>query len=118
MSEKLKPCPFCGETPDADNPDTFQMPETSKYGAVVCCCYGPDVRTSYQDVEHWRDDAIAAWNERAEDPRLAEVPNMVAVLRELADAAQGMEHWPGGQGLHDPLDEARAILARIDGEKT
>lgn len=49
---------------------------------------------------------------------IAEVPNMVEVLRELADAAQGMEHWPGGQGLHDPLDEARAILARIDGEKT
>jgi len=62
--EGLKPCPFCGETPDAANPLTFQMNQGDKWGFVVCCCNGPEVRTGYQDVEHWRADAIAAWNSR------------------------------------------------------
>ena len=63
----LKPCPFCGETPDAHEEWTFQSNQGSKWGFVVCCCQGPEVRTDYKDVEHWREEAIQAWNERAED---------------------------------------------------
>lgn len=66
MTEALKPCPFCGETPDASDPRTFQDSQGTKWGSVVCCCTGPEVRTHYQGVEHWRDKAITAWNERTE----------------------------------------------------
>ena len=68
MSESetpLLPCPFCGETPDVNNPHTFQSNQGDKWGYVVCCCCGPEVRTGYGPVETWRDDAIAAWNRRA-----------------------------------------------------
>ncbi len=66
--KELLPCPFCGETPDVNNKWTFAMPETYKYGCVVCCCFGPDVRTCYRDAEYWRDDAIEAWNTRVAPP--------------------------------------------------
>lgn len=65
MTIKLKPCPFCGETPDQDDPLTFQDIQGAKWGSVVCCCTGPEVRTCYESVEHWRDDAAEAWNTRA-----------------------------------------------------
>jgi Lar family restriction alleviation protein len=64
----LEPCPFCGATPDIDNPVTFQSDCGSKWGFVVCCCRGPQIRTSYGPVEEWRDEAIEAWNQRAERP--------------------------------------------------
>lgn len=56
---QLKPCPFCGEVPtEIRETDGF------KWGAVVCCITGPEVRTNYVPVAEWRDAAIAAWNER------------------------------------------------------
>lgn len=66
VTPKLKPCPFCSETPDVDGEYTFATDDGGKWGAVQCCCRGPQVRTFYEDVEHWRDDAIEVWNERAE----------------------------------------------------
>jgi hypothetical protein len=65
MTEKLKPCPFCGRTPDTDSPDTFKTVEGHKFGAVACCRVGPEVRTFYALPEEWRGKAIKAWNERA-----------------------------------------------------
>lgn len=62
---KLLPCPFCGNTPDVDEPETFQTPVTCKWGCVTCCCYGPDVRTGYGPLKDWKADAIKAWNKRA-----------------------------------------------------
>jgi hypothetical protein len=61
----LLPCPFCGETPDINNPATFASNQGDKWGAVVCCCTGPEVRTGYQAVGFWMDDAITEWNRRA-----------------------------------------------------
>ena len=60
----LLPCPFCGVKPDINDPATFQSNQGDKWGFVVCCGTGPEVRTSYKPVEHWRDDAITAWNRR------------------------------------------------------
>ena len=60
----LKPCPFCGTTPDADDLSTFGMPNSSKWGAVQCCVGGPEVRTNYMPVEHWKQRAAEAWNTR------------------------------------------------------
>lgn len=62
----LKPCPFCGEIPDKNDEWTFQSNQGDKWGFVVCCCQGPEVRTGYQPVEKWRNEAIKAWNERRE----------------------------------------------------
>lgn len=58
------PCPFCGQTPDIDNPATFVSDQGDKWGHIVCCCAGPEVRTGYKPLKHWRQDAIDAWNER------------------------------------------------------
>lgn len=61
MSEELKPCPFCGETP---GPDDYFVNQGTKYGGIQCCCEGPDVRTGYREWPAWKDDAIKAWNIR------------------------------------------------------
>jgi hypothetical protein len=62
---KMLPCPFCGAVPDSDNNGTFDTICAGKWGFVVCCCQGPEVRTNYHELEHWKQDAIDAWNERA-----------------------------------------------------
>ena len=63
---KIKPCPFCGENINYNDPANFRETDGSKWGAVVCGCgaIGPDVRTGYQEYQAWRDNAIKAWNER------------------------------------------------------
>jgi len=60
---ELLPCPFCGVTLDAKRSETFD--ELGKWGYVKCCIIGPDVRTDYKPLEHWRQAAIDAWNTRA-----------------------------------------------------
>lgn len=65
MSAELNPCPWCGESPDANGENTYRLTDGLKYGAVQCCIVGPEVRTDYKDVAHWKDRAIEAWNERA-----------------------------------------------------
>ena len=68
MVSKMKPCPFCGGTPNPDNPYTFQCSQGDKWGSVVCCCAGPEVRTGYDtsDDAPWHEDAIKEWNKRYE----------------------------------------------------
>lgn len=71
MSEQLaelKPCPWCGKVPDVNDPRTFWVDDSvgGKWGAVQCCGIGPDVRTGYGPVAEWREEAIAAWNHRAD----------------------------------------------------
>lgn len=63
----LRPCPFCGETPDAGKPATFDCDQGGKWGFVVCCCRGPEVRTGYGPPATWQGEAVAAWNDRAAD---------------------------------------------------
>lgn len=62
----LKPCPFCGETPPVDDPYTFYANQGEKWGHVLCGCgaCGPEVRTDYNPLPHWKDAAIAEWNNR------------------------------------------------------
>lgn len=61
----ILPCPFCGKTPDATDARSFNLESGGKWGAVQCCIIGPEVRTRYEPLESWRDEAIAAWNTRA-----------------------------------------------------
>lgn len=84
---KLKPCPFCGETPDVDDPRTFSnVGGGSKWARVQCCIGGPEVRTSYLGVEHWRDDAIRAWNERVEPTHADRLERTEGLMREAVDS--------------------------------
>jgi hypothetical protein len=92
MIAPLLPCPFCGRTPDVNNPYTFQHIETSKYGGVICCVRGPEVHTDWKHMEHWRDAAIEKWNTRA--PMSIEeglVGRVAELTRELSTARDEME---------------------------
>ena len=71
----LLPCPFCGEVPDVNDPYTFQADQGDKWGHIVCCCNGPEVRTGYGPLEEWKADAIREWNTRS-------LPAAAALLRE------------------------------------
>jgi len=63
----MLPCPFCGTTPDEDDPNTFVETQGTKWGAVTCGCgaMGPDVRTGYEPWLKWKFSAIKEWNTRA-----------------------------------------------------
>lgn len=63
---ELKPCPFCGETPDVSSEHTFQTTQGTKWGSVVCCCYGPEARTGYGPPKDWAKYAVEEWNKRKE----------------------------------------------------
>lgn len=60
----IKPCPFCGETPDVNRRETFTMEDRPKWASVVCCIIGPEIRTGYEKWPAWKQNAIDAWNER------------------------------------------------------
>ena len=97
--EELKPCPFCGES----NSYTFEMPQTTKWGVVMCSCgaCGPDVRTDYDFSENatWHKAAILNWNARIEPekPSLLEaksfkdLKNLQIMLHETAICAEKEE---------------------------
>ena len=62
---KLKPCPFCGDTPSVDDPD-FVYPQNHEktLWAAHCCRDGTGCGAS---VLGWtRDDAINIWNTRVD----------------------------------------------------
>lgn len=87
----LLPCPFCGEVPTL-----IRETEGAKWGAVVCCCTGPEVRTHYRPVEHWKLDAIAAWNRRA--PESPEVSALRAALEGMLEASAYGAYMPAACG--------------------
>ena len=63
MTEKLKPCPFCGGQPI--------MATTYSNGIFTCviecdCCYIRTPAIGARDLDMAKDEAITAWNRRAE----------------------------------------------------
>lgn len=56
MSEKLLPCPFCGEEVELKQGKAFEWPECNG-------CKGTGLYTVWKAEE--RDKAIEAWNRRA-----------------------------------------------------
>ena len=107
--EALLPCPFCGDTPDINNVATFTETNGSKWGAVSCCCYGPEVRTGYRPLAEWRDAAIAAWNRRAPAPTVESLRALLGRVVEW-DSAQELE-----QMERDPFHEIVADIKRALG---
>lgn len=83
---KALPCPFCGE-----QPTTLREVDTSKWGAVECCCTGPEVRTGYEDVEHWAEAAVEEWNKRV-SPQNDDRVERVARIIEAAFDDENMDH--------------------------
>lgn len=113
---RLLPCPFCGAVPDIDNPLTFQSDQGTKWGHVVCCCQGPEVRTGYESIEKWRDDAITAWNTRAA-PQANESTAAGGLDRVLADVREerGRQEAKWGPQNH-PFPLWLTILSEEVGE--
>ncbi len=94
VTERAAPCPWCGESPDTTKDENFRLTDGLKYGALQCCVIGPEVRTDYKDVSHWKASAIAAWNDRR-------APT-AAIPRTSAEAVRGT------------VGELRATLAPFD----
>jgi Lar family restriction alleviation protein len=72
----IEPCPFCGSTNIETTVDEMQG---TKWGFAACGCSacGPEVRTAYNTRADapWRQDAIAAWNDRATTPQADAAPS-------------------------------------------
>ena len=64
----VRPCPFCGETPNTESEISFPTNGGFKWGTLQCGCgaRGPDVRTDYRPWTEWREKAIGKWNHRAD----------------------------------------------------
>lgn len=57
MTDKLKPCPFCGSKAD------FEPKEITFYGVWIKC---PQCGIELHNIYETREDAANAWNRRAE----------------------------------------------------
>ncbi|MBU6408058.1 MAG: Lar family restriction alleviation protein [Alphaproteobacteria bacterium] len=104
-TEKLEPCPFCGEDVAITYPQAGDTRE--KWGAATCIscgAVGPDVRTDYDTSENapWRAEAIKEWNRRA-------LPSRSDVLEEAARVADKWSEWRAPNSVGQKI--ARAIRA-------
>lgn len=137
---ELLPCPWCGETPDVSTDASFRLTDGVKYGALQCCVVGPEVRTDYKDVPHWRERAIAAWNER-KSPEATTAKNAVvrfdskvmpwnerigresgvpdgvikfAMLEEIAELREALASRPAEVDDNEQTDTKRLMFAMQD----
>jgi Lar family restriction alleviation protein len=80
MSEKLKPCPFCGSRNVAHG--LFGGDMIVK--CISCFSGGPPVDApEFSDMVEKRDEAVAAWNRRADDPQSMTSEALAAHIAEL-----------------------------------
>jgi|GEM_PF-6220142 len=108
---ELLPCPFCGAVPTMAD-IRADLNQGTKWGGVICpdCgVAGPEVRTGYDPVECWADDAIEAWNRRTPPAQAAEAVERVARAIYANEWAPGSPAWAG---LHDVNRIAWRNMAR------
>jgi hypothetical protein len=111
----IKPCPFCGTTPLFGDEAAFGYPDgDSKWGAVKCCCYGPEVRTGYEGWHEWRTAAVEVWNERAERDQLQ--ADNVELRRLLRETHQRLAFRPSRKQTLGIIEVLRDFVLR-EGEK-
>ena len=78
------PCPWCGLVPDVDKPTTFQHEIGSRWASLVCCVVGPEIRAGiYTPLDEWKDEAIAAWNERTPNLEVIRLQERIVELEAL-----------------------------------
>lgn len=108
---ELKPCPFCGHKPAIE---FLHHTDGEKWGAVCCCCNGPEVRTGYGPVEEWRDAAIKEWNTRPiEDAQSAEISRLRARVAELEKFEASMR-CPNCDNLRLEIGQLRRRVAELE----
>jgi len=109
---ELKPCPFCG-----CNKIRFVDWCNIEGGSYACVKCG--ISTEYNQTQ---EQALVAWNTRAESPELAALREQVKVLRDALEGARifivdGLEFWcverpePGKQAF-DALNGIYRALAQ------
>jgi Lar family restriction alleviation protein len=100
---ELLACPFCGSADvELRDGDAFE---------VACNNCGARTGKAWSLIDG-RKRAIAAWNTR----HPSEAPAMEAALRDLLRMLDGVRYTVGlGKKQLERMDNARAILARIDG---
>lgn len=125
MTEKLKPCPFCGSEPWG----TFGPDETGHFW-IECCGPGDDCMTCgnwYGTNEYKsRDEVRAAWNRRAtpapaqpEDSRQALEAAALAIERKASKSLERFDFdraWSAG--MRKAAEIVRGLAAQPEGQKT
>lgn len=122
MSEKLLPCPFCGESntyPDTDprcDTQGLYVGRTKVWwvSCTTCGCEAPHGKT--------RTKAIAAWNTRVDPSRQRLVEALQAIVehgdKTLISVEWGQGYSAGANAAFASMAaEARTALADIGGEK-
>lgn len=90
-TQKLKPCPFCGQPAAAKMSDGWHAAGCTTYMAPGVLCYGQSIALQYKT----ESEAIAAWNNRA--PTEAAVPEGCPTNEDTRDAERyrwlRKRHW-------------------------
>ena len=115
MSDKLKPCPFCGAKPHPTTADLLTRP---------CFYYECENKTCHAAEKGWHDtkqEAIDAWNTRPiEDALQARIAELEYQLANYKAAADGTTHWCAECKMKDDriaeLEAENAIFRAADYE--
>lgn len=109
----LKPCPFCGK-------EVFLLDVATRSSAnakwdVYCRTHGCFLNSGTNTMFSNREEAVIAWNTRAEPPELIALREQVRVLREaLGEAVEHLE-WVGyGDSYERECARDTGLIDRLD----
>jgi len=130
MSDELKPCPFCGETPeipechgtcyefDCDcgmSGSSIQISDLMTIEERLACpnlCRENDFKYPDKYIKRAEKEAITAWNHRAD--QTAEMQAAIVELRDmLGEARNGLE-WYRDEYPQDTSEADNQMLEQID----
>ncbi|MCK5610278.1 Lar family restriction alleviation protein [Candidatus Pacearchaeota archaeon] len=114
MSEKLKPCPFCGGEAELSPFGFGPVNEPSVLSGMMACC--KNEKCSCTIMGDTEAEAIAAWNHRpAPDTDLLEACKMALECDEHPDTCKGCSYFScGPDGLQGALKAAITKATKTD----